>query len=263
MCHEATMSNPNKSYQDVSWMFPKPPTQTLPATQPAIDTRLLLEKAHRPAQQEQIKTLVLSAWIIGGCVALVAVILGGAVAYLTRAPYAWLLLPLGLIAGILIAAVLSIMWIHKAAVRAWQLEDIDRAYRLRDIDDLYDLRHNLPGAPARDVVRVELTNPLDAGYQQTQLIDLPTDRERLELLARGLLAGLPFSEAQWSGGQGIFTRSEFSQLRAELIKRGLASWNNPHTNARGAQLTPSGRAIMRRLGGAPAAPYPLPQEEDL
>lgn len=248
------------TYQDVSWMFPRTgaPGASLPTT-PAIDTRLLLEKAHRPAQQEQIRTLMLSAWIIGGCGALVALIISGVIIYFTQetAPYVWALIPLSILAGVITAAVLSIMWIHKAAVRGWQLEDIDRAYRLRDVDDLYDLRHNLPGAPAYDMMRVELVQPLPGG-QQTQIIDLPSDSERLEKLARGLLAGLPLSESQWTGGRGIFTRSEFSALRGELIRRGLVQWNNSHTTARGAALTASGRAIMRRFAGETVRSSPPP-----
>lgn len=93
-------------------------------------------------------------------------------------------------------------------------------------------------------VRVELSQ--DDG-RKLNLIDLPASREQLEGLARGLLSGASLSEAQWSGGNGLFSRSEFSQLRAELIKRGLARWNNPNTPARGAALTPSGRAIMQKF----------------
>jgi hypothetical protein len=90
------------------------------------------------------------------------------------------------------------------------------------------------------------------------LIDLPATAEQLEALARGLLAGASLSEAQWTGGNGVFTRSQFSQLRAELIKRGLAAWNNSHTTARGAALTPAGRAIMRTFAGESVRPHPTP-----
>lgn len=253
------MQKVNSSYQDVSWMFAKPGAPLPPA--PSIDTRLLLEKAHRPAQGEQIRTLLTSAWIIGASGALVGLIVSALVIYFTaeRAPFVWFLVPLSLLGGVITAAVLSIMWIHKAAVRSWQLEDIDRAYRLRDVDDLYEMRHNLPDQPARDVVRLEVVQPLDGG-RQTQLIDLPSDSERLETLARGLLSGLPLSESQWTGGRGIFTRSEFSALRGELMRRGLVAWNNPHTPARGASLTASGRAIMRRFAGETVRP-PLPRDE--
>jgi hypothetical protein len=255
------MNGQRSTYQDVSYLFPKPGA-ALPTT-PAIDTRLLLEKAHRPAQQDQIRTLVLSAWIIGGSITLVAVIVSGVIIYLAheRAPFVWLLLPLSILAGVITAAVLTIQWTHRAALRSWQLEDEDRFYRLRDVEDLYDMRRSLPGAPAaRDVVRLELVQPLDGQAKQTQLIDLPATAEQLEKLARGLLAGASLSEAQWSGGNnGIFTRSQFSQLRAELIKRKLAAWNNSRTPARGAALTPAGRAIMRRFAGETVRP---PSQDD-
>jgi hypothetical protein len=98
--------------------------------------------------------------------------------------------------------------------------------------------------PAQEVspVRVELAQ--DNG-RKLNLIDLPATVEQLTALADGLLTGASLSESTWTGAHGPFTRAEFSQLRAEMIKRKLAAWNNPGTPARGAALTPSGRAVMR------------------
>jgi len=93
-------------------------------------------------------------------------------------------------------------------------------------------------------VRVELSQ--DDGRRMS-FIDLPASAEQLSALAGGLLTGASLSESTWTGGKGLFSRAEFSQLRAELIRRGLARWNNPHTTARGAALTPAGRAVMRQF----------------
>lgn len=113
-----------------------------------------------------------------------------------------------------------------------------------------------PPAPAQvQTVRVELSENRGA---RLNLIDLPASAEQLAALARGLLDGLPFSEAQWSGGGGLFTRSEFAALRGELIRRGLARWNSPGTPARGAALTPAGRAVMRQFAMLSDSPPPLP-----
>ncbi len=108
--------------------------------------------------------------------------------------------------------------------------------------------------PARSV-HVELSQTQD-GAHRLNFIDLPARYDQLEILARGLLDGATLSEAQWSGGQGVFTRAEFSQLRAELIRRGLARWNNPNTPARGAALTPAGRAVMRQFSMMAESPPP-------
>ena len=79
----------------------------------------------------------------------------------------------------------------------------------------------------------------------TRFVDLPASEAQLIDLAAGLLEGQTLSEAAWTGGGRPFTRAEFANLRAELMRRGLAAWNNPHTPARGAALTAPGRAVMR------------------
>lgn len=104
-------------------------------------------------------------------------------------------------------------------------------------------------------VRVELAE----NRSKLSLIDLPATPEQLAALGRGLLDGLPLSEAQWTGGGGLFTRSEFAALRGELIRRGLARWNSPETPARGAALTPAGRAVMRQFAMLTDSPPPLPE----
>ncbi len=91
-------------------------------------------------------------------------------------------------------------------------------------------------------IRVEVAreNGLD-------LIDLPATPEQLVTLAQSVLSGGSLSEASWTGSGAPFTRAEFAALRNELIRRGLATWNNPHTPARGFALTAPGRAVMRRF----------------
>ena len=230
-------------------MFPKSGAAPMPTT-PAIDTRLLLEKSHRPAQQDQVKTLLLSAWIIGGCVMLVALVVAGVIIWFTldQAPFVWFLLPLSFLAGILTAAVLSIMWIHKAAVRSWQLEDQDRYYRLRDIDDLYDLRRNLPDPPARDVVRVEVSQA-EGVTHRTQIADLDAKPDQLKQLAVGLLSGQPFSESRWTGAGQPFSRGQFARLRAVFVSRGWANWRNPEAPAQGLTVTGPGWDVLKSLAG--------------
>lgn len=104
-----------------------------------------------------------------------------------------------------------------------------------------------------DPVRVELRS--NDGHH-VELIDLPIDTARMVRIAQGLQDGLTLSESAWTGGDGILSRSEFSALRAELLRRGLAAWNSPRTPARGVSLTPAGRAIVRRYASMGGDPYP-------
>lgn len=95
-------------------------------------------------------------------------------------------------------------------------------------------------------VRVVLETP---DQRHTSIIDLPGKPDQVQALARGLLAGDPLTHAHWTGAGQPFSRAEFEQLRGELIRRGLATWRNQGNRANGAELTPAGRAVMRRLAG--------------
>ena len=109
-----------------------------------------------------------------------------------------------------------------------------------------------PPAPAESV-RIELIQ--DQG-RKGDYIDLPYP-DKLPALAAGLLAGRTFNQTAWTGRVGIFSRSEFDQVRDTLIERGLACWKNPEARAQGVELTGAGRAVMRRLA---AHPTTLPDE---
>jgi hypothetical protein len=106
-----------------------------------------------------------------------------------------------------------------------------------------------PGEP----IRIEVASE---DGRHVEFIDLPASQEQLIRLAEGLLNGATLSEAAWTGAGNIFTRAEFAQLRNELIRRGLAAWNNPKTPARGATLTPGGQAAMRYFASLSASPSP-------
>jgi hypothetical protein len=112
----------------------------------------------------------------------------------------------------------------------------------------------LPDQPRQTpVVRVEVLKDDGRGME---FIDLPANPDQLINLARGVLQGQTLSESSWTGSNGIFTRSEFSALRGELLKRGLACWNNPQTPARGVSLTRGGLAAMRTFAAMTDLPTP-------
>jgi hypothetical protein len=105
-------------------------------------------------------------------------------------------------------------------------------------------RDGLIGDPVRPSIRVEVVE--DEG-RAMKFIDLPGDAGALRMLADGLLSGLSFSEAQWSGHNRPFSRAEFRELRAELVARGLLRPASDKDRRQGFDLTPSGRAVMRHF----------------
>jgi len=102
-----------------------------------------------------------------------------------------------------------------------------------------------PTLPEPAPLRIEL---LQDNGARGDFIDLPY-REKLPELASGLLSGRQFSQTVWTGGGRLFSRAEFENVRGEMIRRGLARWKNPAAPAQGAELTPAGRAVLRKLAG--------------
>jgi hypothetical protein len=102
-----------------------------------------------------------------------------------------------------------------------------------------------------EVLRVEVLENRGNGRHRLAYLDLPGDRDKLALLARGLLNGRGTGQAQWTGKSGPFTRSEYEAIRAQLIERGLATWADPDHHNLGWELNAAGRAMMRRLAERP------------
>lgn len=100
-------------------------------------------------------------------------------------------------------------------------------------------------APEPESIRVEL---LQEGGRRGDFIDLP-HADRLPALASGLLEGRQFSQTVWTGAGRLYSRAEFEAVRGEMLRRGLCRWKNPQAPAQGVELTPAGRAVLRRLSG--------------
>ena len=96
----------------------------------------------------------------------------------------------------------------------------------------------------RDRVEVEVSTP---GEKRMAFLDLPGNGQQLGQLARGALAGRSFSEGEWTGSGGPYSRADFRQLRGDLLARGLLEWRNDSAPSQGVELTAPGRAVFRRL----------------
>jgi len=102
------------------------------------------------------------------------------------------------------------------------------------------------GQPERQTLTVELVTR-HAGGQRIQVIDLGIEAEKATALAKGIIAGRSFSEVEWTGSGGSFSKKEFRTLRGELLERGLLEWRNGAAPAQGVVLTAPGRAVFGRL----------------
>jgi hypothetical protein len=83
--------------------------------------------------------------------------------------------------------------------------------------------------------------------KQISMVDLPASPEQLKDLSTGLLAGMSFSEASWSGEGRIFSRDEFRKLRDVWLQKGWCAWANPKSKNQGISLTRQGAAVCRTL----------------
>lgn len=110
-------------------------------------------------------------------------------------------------------------------------------------DGVIGMPEQPPALPEK--VRVEVIQ--DEG-RRGDFIDLPASAEKLKALANGIVnQNRQFALSLWVGNHGIFSRSEFENLRAVMLERGLARWKNDKSQNQGVELTRQGLAVMRYL----------------
>jgi len=83
--------------------------------------------------------------------------------------------------------------------------------------------------------------------RQTKYLDLDVEPAKLATFCKSVLNGRGFGVNDWSGPAGIFSRSQFVNLRNDLLERGLVRWVSAKDKRQGAELTPAGAAVFRRL----------------
>ena len=76
--------------------------------------------------------------------------------------------------------------------------------------------------------------------------------EVMHELATRLLAGVPFSETQWTGRGKLLSKSKFLEIREEMELRGLIVLRNAKAPTQGYVLTEEGRQTMQEIVDAPA-----------
>ena len=157
--------------------------------------------------------------------ALVGLIAAGAATWMQLSD-PWML---GLIAG-----AVGAFWWWVSSIHLWRLD----TYSIPD----YLLPEPEPVQATASTVRVEVVND-----SQIVIADLPATPAQLRDLSTGLLAGMSFSEASWSGDGRIFSRDEFRRLRDVYLQRGWVAWRNEKAQNQGVSLTRTGKAVCKHL----------------
>jgi cell division protein FtsW (lipid II flippase) len=173
----------------------------------------------------------------------------------------------GVLFGVAVAVVLAVAgveWWYKAGgvavvvvmLLSWLAYRHEWRYRLEAVLGIDLNNDGQIGAPMPPPV-VELP-PLkveiyDDGGRHAQFIDLPS-ANKLPLLAREITEGRrQFSQVAWVNS-GIFTRGEYDELIAALIKAGLCQWKNAEHHNAGVLLTRAGRHVFKRLAAGIYSP---------
>jgi hypothetical protein len=176
-----------------------------------------------------------TAFLIGGIAA--------ALAGLLQVPRWWLWgLLLGLLAG-------AIYWVSFAA--RWQ----NCVFAPPIVRAAHQVIEHKPtrALPEHTERTLRLTVVQDQG-RRADILRLPVSDAQMAALAAGLAAGQPFSLGTWTGQGKPFSRAEFEGLRAALVERGVLRLRNKRAPAQGYELSPMGRALMRRYADAPPLP---------
>jgi hypothetical protein len=200
------------------------------------------------------RAVVLPFWQAVASGGFVGVFLGTLVGVLTYASGAavwWKAAGIGLVvaffAFLLAALIAWFFFVNEWRAMVWQTEN----FLHRDIDG--DGYQGQPAPP--QTVRVEmLRDAVDGPYPQTQIAELPTSKEKMTDLARGVLGGTPFSEPQWSGAGALFSRNEFRQVRDVFLSRGWVRWKDDRYPQQGLELSPAGKAVMRTFASEAHSP---------
>lgn len=211
-----------------------PPTQQPPAV-----TRLLA-----PSQQEGFAAAV--------GIPLSQSLVTGALCGLTVGSFCWAMSwpnpeKIGLVGSM---AISTGMWVLSLA--GWQR----RIERVLGVDLNGD---GYIGQPPATIERAPLPpvkiEVISDNGRQSDFLSLPAEPEQLKQLGQALTAGETFSVHRWTGPGGLFSRSQFDQLKAELVNRGMLRMAGQAAN-QGFTLTSKGKAVMRGFASMSVANSP-------
>ena len=96
-------------------------------------------------------------------------------------------------------------------------------------------------------------------HYRSRTIDSVISKEKLTIVARGLLDGIPFAERRWTGDGKPLSINEFRSLRSMWLKHGLLEVVSDKDHRQGFDFTAEGWAVLEKL--SPPVPE-LKEEQD-
>jgi len=124
---------------------------------------------------------------------------------------------------------------------AWFLLLTDTRRLLRTVE-----RYITDAAQQQRPLRLEINTG-----NTTKIAHLPADHRHIRALAEAALNGKPLTERHWTGSGKPFTKREFREIRAELIRAGILRWRNQNAPAQGVIVTEAGREALQQILTAP------------
>jgi len=136
-----------------------------------------------------------------------------------------------------------------AAALIWFVTLNDLRFLLRKIETYIGKDIDGDGSVGEVVVHeYHVKDDSQTGAHWQMMISLEIDPDRLRKFAKGIVTeGQSTGTNRWTGERGLFERTEYEQLRDELISRGFARWSK--SKNRGWYLTSKGTAWFTALAG--------------
>lgn len=114
--------------------------------------------------------------------------------------------------------------------------------------------------PKAEQFVIRLDEITSDNHYRSRNIESVITKEKLIIVARGLLVGLPFTERRWTGEGKPLSVNEFRALRSMWLKHGLIELVSDKDHRQGFYLTDQGWAVLEKIAG------PIqeePEEEDV
>lgn len=148
---------------------------------------------------------------------------------------------------VLIIFILAVAWL-RARAEMWDNARLDSRYpvtpQAAQVETLEADDDDEPET-IQTSARVEIKQGRSLNY-----LELPCTDEQLLLVAKGAMAGMGLTDREWVGN-GFGTQTEWSAMRDELIRRGLAGWKTNAAKERGAKWTVMGLQTMGQIANTP------------
>lgn len=165
------------------------------------------------SEKKFLHTLVAGAWL-----PLVISLITGAILLLLSAVTIWVIDRGWSIRWAVLIGAIGAAGTWLIMLRRWM--DITR------LEEITGLDLNRDGVIGEEVVikkiKLQASRYDEKGkYQGSSFYDLPINEDQLIKLARGVVAGVPFSEREWTGEGNPLSSGEFRRLRHAAIARGL------------------------------------------